>query len=298
MTGPAVPPTEDRNPRSAGLDRMETRRILELLNDEDRSVGVAVSRALPEIVRAADLAIEALAGGGRLVYCGAGSSGRIAALDAAELPPTFGIPADRVVAVVAGGNEALATAVEGAEDDALEAVACMRQLNIGAADCVFGITASGTTRFVLGGLGEAREQGARTALLTCLPKAPAGPWDCVISVDTGPEVLAGSTRLKAGTACKLVLNMISTAAMVRLGKVYDNLMVDVRATNEKLRRRAARIVETVSGAPPDRVRQALDACGGDAKIAIVSLRLGVETLEARRRLEDARGDLRRVLEGR
>jgi len=298
MTGPVVPPTEERNPRSAGLDRMETRRILEVLNDEDRSVGVAVSRAIPEIARAADLAADALAGGGRLLYVGAGTSGRLAALDAAEIPPTFGIEPDRVVAVVAGSPESLSGAVEGAEDDALDAVARVRQLCVGEPDCVVGVTASGTTRFVLGGLGEAREQGARTVLLTCTGRPPMAAWDCVITVETGPEVVAGSTRLKAGTATKLVLNMISTAAMVRLGAVYDNLMVGLRAGNDKLRRRASRIVEEVSGAPPDRARQALDACGGEIRTAVVLLRFGVEPAQARRRLQDAGGDLRRALEGR
>jgi N-acetylmuramic acid 6-phosphate etherase len=297
MAQPPVPPTEERNPRSAGLDRLPLRRILEILNDEDRTVGAAVARALPEIERATALAADALSAGGRLVYFGAGTSGRLAALDAAEIPPTFGLEPDRVVAVLAGGEAAMVRAVEGAEDDALEGVARVRDLSVGAGDCAVGVSASGTTRFVLGALGEARERGASSVLLTCGPRPAASPWHAVISLDTGPEVIAGSTRLKAGTATKMVLNMISTAAMVRLGKVHDNLMVDVRATNDKLRRRAARIVEAVAGVPGPRAREALEACGGEAKAAIVLLGKGVDAAEARRLLAAAGGDLRRVLEG-
>ena len=296
MSGPIVPPTEDRNPRTAGLDRMDTRRILEILNDEDRTVGVAVARALPEIGRVVDLAVEVLARGGRLVYLGAGSSGRLAALDAAEVPPTFGFPPDRVIAILAGGDAALLHAVEGAEDDALEAVARMRDIAVGPPDLVLGITASGTTRIVLGGLGEARERGATTALLTCGTRPPPGLWHVVVAVDTGPEVVAGSTRLKAGTAAKLVLNMVSTAAMVRLGRVYDNLMVDVAPTNDKLRRRAVRIVEAAAGVPADRAREALARCGGEVRAAVVSLRRGLGPEDARARLAAHGGDLRRALE--
>ncbi len=296
MAGPIVPPTEDRNPRSAGLDRLPMRRILEVLNDEDRSVGVAVSRAIPDIERADEHAFDALSRGGRLVYFGAGTSGRLAALDAAEIPPTFGMEAGRVVAVMAGGPGALQQAVEGAEDDALEGVARARDLAVGPADCVVGVTASGTTRFVLGALGEAREKGASTVLLTCGHRPGPGLWHAVIAVDTGPEAVAGSTRLKAGTATKMVLNMISTAAMVRLGRVHDNLMVGVVATNEKLRRRALRIVETVAGVPPARAREALDLCLGDTKAAIVHLVRGVDAAAARERLASRGGSLRRALE--
>jgi N-acetylmuramic acid 6-phosphate etherase len=296
MAGPAVPPTEDRNPRSADLDRLPLRRILEILNDEDRSVGVAVNRALADVERAAEHAFDALSRGGRLVYLGAGTSGRLASLDAAEIPPTFGFPAGRVLAIVAGGKEALDHAVEGAEDDALEGVARIRDIAAGPSDCVVGVTASGTTRFVLGALGEARERGATTVLLTCGTRPTSGLWHVVIALDTGPEVVAGSTRLKAGTATKMVLNMISTAAMVRLGRVHDNLMVDVVATNDKLRRRALRIVEAVAGVPPARAREALDLCGGEAKTAIVSLVRGLDAAAARERIRSRDGVLRRALE--
>jgi N-acetylmuramic acid 6-phosphate etherase len=296
MAGPSVPPTEERNPRSAGLDRMPLRRILEVLNDEDRTVGAAVSRAIPEIERTAALAVDALSRGGRLVYVGAGSSGRIAAMDAAEIPPTFGTDPNSVVAVVAGGAAALETAVEEAEDDALEGVARMREIGAGPADCVVGISASGTTRFVLGALGEARERGASAILLTCGVAPPQGLWHAVVHVETGSEVVTGSTRLKAGTATKMVLNMISTAAMVRLGKVHDNLMVDVRATNDKLRRRAARIVEAVAGVAPARAREALDRCGGETKTAVVVLVRGLDPAAARERIAARGGFLHRALE--
>jgi N-acetylmuramic acid 6-phosphate etherase len=296
MNGPPVPPTEERNPRSAGLDRLPLRRILEILSDEDRTVGVAVARALPDIERAADHAADALSRGGRLVYLGAGTSGRLAAMDAAEIPPTFGLEPDRVQAILAGGEEALARAVEGAEDDALEGVARLRDIAAGPSDCVIGVTASGTTRFVLGGLGEARERGAATVLLTCGPRPTGGLWHVVIALETGPEVIAGSTRLKAGTATKMVLNMISTAAMVRLGKVHDNLMVDVRASNDKLRRRAIRIVETLAGVASAPAREALDRCGGEAKTAVVHLLRRLDPAAARERLAAHGGILRRALE--
>ena len=296
MSGPYVPATEDRNPRSANLDLLPTRRVLEILSDEDRSVAVAVSRVLDEVGMAVEHAVGALERGGRLLYLGAGSSGRIAAMDAAEIPPTFGLAPERVVAVIAGGPVALMEAVEGAEDDALEAVALMRDFAVGPSDCVVGVTASGTTRFVLGGLGEARERGSSTVLLTCGARPAPGLWHVVIAVDTGPEVVTGSTRLKAGTAAKFVLNMISTAAMVRLGKVYDNLMVDVRATNEKLRRRAARIIEATTGVPPARAREALERCGGETKTAVVSLKRGLDPDAARALLERHDGNLRRALE--
>jgi N-acetylmuramic acid 6-phosphate etherase len=296
MAGPHIPPTEERNPRTADLDRMPLRRVLEILNDEDRSVGVAVSRAMADIERAAGHAVDALSRGGRLVYIGAGTSGRLAALDAAEIPPTFGLSPERVVAVMAGGAEALDHAVEGAEDDALEGVARARDLALGPSDCVVGVTASGTTRFVLGALGEARERGAATVLLTCGARPVSSLWHAVIAVETGPEVVAGSTRLKAGTATKMVLNMISTAAMVQLGKVHDNLMVDVVATNDKLRRRAQRIVETLAGVAPPKAREALDRCGGETKTAIVSLVRGLEPGAARERLAARGGILRRALE--
>lgn len=296
MNGSPVPPTEERNPRSEGLDRLEVRRILEVMNDEDRTVAGAVARALPSVERAVELAVDALRRGGRVVYVGAGTSGRLAVLDAAEIPPTFSLPSGRVAAVIAGGKEALVGAVEGAEDDALEAVGRMRDIGVGPSDCVVGVTASGTTRFVLGALGEARERGASTVLLTCGIPTSAHLWHAVILVETGPEVVAGSTRLKAGTATKMVLNMISTAAMVRLGKVHDNLMVDVRASNAKLAQRARRIVEAVAGASPEAARSALDDCDGEAKTAVVHLLRGLPPAAARSLLESRGGRLRDALE--
>lgn len=296
MAGPTIPPTEERNPRSAGLDLLETRAILEVMNAEDRTVAEAVGRVLESVARATDFAADALGRGGRLVYLGAGTSGRLAALDAAEVPPTFGLEPGRVLAIVAGGEEALSRAAEGAEDDALEAVARMRDLAVGPADCVVGVTASGSTRFVLGGLGEARERGAATVLLTCGAISSPGLWHAVVALETGPEVVTGSTRLKAGTATKMVLNMITTAAMVRLGRVHDNLMVDVRAANDKLRRRASRIVESLAGVPPERARAALESCDGEVKAAVVHLRRGLDPEASRALLRSRGGRLRAALE--
>ncbi len=296
MAGADVPPTERRNPRSSGLDRLDARAIAALMNSEDAGVPAAVAAALDDVARAVDLAAEALGRGGRLVYLGAGTSGRIASLDAAEVPPTFGLEPGRVVAVLAGGPEALTQAVEGAEDDALSAVADVRALDVGPSDCVVGVTASGTTRFVLGGLGECRERGASTVLVTCGGRPARSPWHVVIAVDTGPEVLAGSTRLKAGTATKLVLNMISTAAMVRLGRVYENLMVDLRATNAKLRRRAARILEEAAGLPAARAAELLAACGGELKTALVAARRSLPAADARAALARRGGSVRAALE--
>jgi len=295
MTGS---PTEDRNPRSEGLDRLDSLGIVKVLHGEDRRVADVVTVALPDVARAVDHAFDALDRGGRLVYFGAGTSGRLAQLDASEIPPTFGFPEDRVVAVIAGGPGALLRAVEGAEDDALEGVAAVRELGIGPSDCVVGITASGTTRFVLGALGEARERGASTVMFTCGPPPSPGLWHVVIHLETGPEAVAGSTRLKAGTATKMVLNMISTGAMVRLGRVHDNLMVEVRGGNAKLQHRAEGIVAQLAELPPAEARALLARCEGEVKTAVVAARRRVDPAEARALLEAGGGNLRRVLEGR
>jgi N-acetylmuramic acid 6-phosphate etherase len=291
-------PTEGRNPRSAGLDRLDSRSILAIMSEEDSRCAAAVAAALDDLARAADLAARALSGGGRLVYFGAGTSGRLAAGDAAELLPTFGLGPDRVFAVVAGGDAALRAPVEGAEDDAMEGVALVRDHGLGAGDCVVGVTASGSTRFVLGAMGEAREKGASTVLLTCGRPASPGLWDVCVVLDTGPEVVAGSTRLKAGTATKMALNMISTAAAARIGRVYDNLMVEVRCDNEKLRRRGAVIVHEATGVSPDAARRLLLQCGGEVKTAIVMARTGLDPETARARLAAHGGRLRETLEAR
>jgi N-acetylmuramic acid 6-phosphate etherase len=237
--------TEQPNPRTSDLDCLDTVQILERLNDEDQRVAVAVREALPQLAQAVELAVRCWRDGGRIILFGAGTSGRLATLDAAELGPTFGVSRDRYQARIAGGPSALHGSVEGAEDDEIGgASAADLQSN----DLAIGITASGRTPWVLGALAEARRRGAATAGIACVP-APtlAQLADVVVAVDTGPEAIGGSTRLKAGTAQKLLLNAFSTTLMVRLGKVYGNLMVDLRATNAKLRRRAVRLVEQAAG---------------------------------------------------
>lgn len=285
--------TEQINPRTADLDRLDTPGILERLNDEDQQVAPAVRQALPAIARAVDLAVERWRRGGRIVLFGAGTSGRLATLDAAELGPTFGVPPDRYLARIAGGPIALQRSVEGAEDDAADGARAAADLT--AEDLAFGLAASGRTPWVIAALEVARRRGAATVGLACVPDpALAGLVDVAIVVVTGPEAIAGSTRLKAGTAQKLVLNAFSTALMIRLGKVYGNLMVDVQATNEKLRRRAARLVERIAGVDRLTAERALTEAG-DVKTAIVTLRLGISVAEARARVQQADGQLRRAL---
>ncbi len=286
-------PTERINPGTSDLDRLDTLGVLERLNDEDRLVAVAVRAALPAVARAVDLAVEKWRSGGRIVLFGAGTSGRLALLDAAELGPTFGVPPDRYLARLAGGAKALQLPVEGAEDDRAGGEAAARDLS--PRDVAFGIAASGRTPWVLGAMCAARSQGATSVGLTASPGSPlTTAVDVSIVVDTGPEVIAGSTRLKAGTAQKLVLNSFSTALMVRLGKVYENLMIDVQVTNEKLRQRAVRLVERIAEVDRSRAEAALWAAG-DVKTAVVALRRNVTAPVARERLARADGNLRRVL---
>jgi N-acetylmuramic acid 6-phosphate etherase len=288
-------PTEQRNPRTLDIDRLGTLGVLERLNEEDRLVAPAVRMALPDLARAVDLALERWQGGGRVVLFGAGTSGRLAALDAAELGPTFGVPSKRYLARLAGGVGAFATAVEGAEDDVAAGRSAADDLSPD--DVAFGIAASGRTPWVLAALERARERGAATIGLACVPQpALAGFADVCIVVDTGAEPISGSTRMKAGTAQKLVLNAFSSTLMIRLGKVYSNLMVDVQATNEKLRRRAARLVQEAAGVDEPTARRALGESNGDVKQAIAMLRLGVSADDARERLLAAEGRLRRVLD--
>jgi N-acetylmuramic acid 6-phosphate etherase len=285
--------TEQQNPRTVGLERLDALGVLERLNDEDRTVAAAVRAALPHVARAVDLAFERWRRGGRIVLFGAGTSGRLALLDAAELPPTFGAPPERYVGRMAGGMAAFQRAVEGIEDDPAAGEAAAADLT--ADDLAFGIAASGRTPWVRGALVAAKRQGAATVALSCVPDPEIGVGaDVVVVVETGPEAIAGSTRLKAGTAQKLVMNGFSTALMVRLGKVYGNLMVDLRPTNQKLRRRATRLVERIAGV--DRVtaeRALLEA--GDLKTAVVALRLGLSVPQARARLEASEGILSRAL---
>jgi N-acetylmuramic acid 6-phosphate etherase len=286
--------TESRNPRSRRLDTLPTVRVVALLLDEDRRALLAAARERAAIARAARLAAEALAGGGDVVLLGAGSSGRLAVLEAAECPPTFGSDPSRIRAVMAGGRESVFLAREGAEDrgDAGRDEGAA----LGAKDLLLGISASSVTPFVRGALAAARRNGARTVLVTCAPSPGLRRLaDVVIAVRSGPEVLTGSTRLKAASATKAVLNAITTAAMVRLGKAYENLMVDLKPTSAKLVDRQRRIVAAATGLAAADVERLLADSGGEVKTAIVMGRLGVTPDVARARIEHAKGHVRRAL---
>ena len=288
--------TEQRNPRTMDLDTLDVPELLARINAEDRTVADAVARELPWIARAVDLVVLSFRAGGRLVYAGAGTSGRLGVLDASECPPTFGSDPDQVVGVIAGGYTAVVRAVEGAEDRREEGAKAVDDLGVGPDDTVVGIAASRRTPFVVAAIERARERGARTVYVTCTPREEFQlPVDVAICPVVGPEVLMGSTRMKAGTAQKLVLNMITTAAFVRMGKVYENMMVDLMATSQKLVERSRRTVMTVADVDYDRAAGAITAAGGSVKTAIVMLRLGCPRDEAERRLREANGFVRGAL---
>jgi N-acetylmuramic acid 6-phosphate etherase len=289
--------TERRNPRSRGLDRKTTLDLLRALNGEDARVASAVRRVLPQIARAVDAIAKAFRHGGRLFYVGAGTSGRLAVLDAAECPPTFGTPPKMVQAIIAGGARALRQAAEGAEDSAANGARDLRRAGVRPGDIVVGLSASGTTPYVLGALDFAGRRSLMTIGVTANPRSPlARRARIAIAPDTGPEAIAGSTRLKAGTAQKLVLNLLSTAAMVRLGRVYENSMVHVALTNNKLRRRGARILEEVAGVSLSAAEHALRQAGHDLPAALVMLKTGASARDARRMLAATGGNVRQVLE--
>jgi len=288
--------TEAANPATRDLDLLPVLEQARLMNAEDHRVPDAVAATLPAIASAVTRIAEALGRGGRLLYVGAGTSGRIAALDAAECPPTFGTDPEMVQAVLAGGPRAMVESVEGAEDDAAAGAREIDVRGVSPADVVIGIAASGETPFTVAAVRRARERGAWTAAVACNAGSTLeAACDLAIIPLVGPEVVAGSTRLKAGTAQKLVLNMLSTLAMVQLGKVYGNLMVDLRATNDKLRRRAARMVAAAASANEEQADAALDRAGGRVPVAIVMLRLGLDAAAAAERLARAGGSLRRAL---
>jgi N-acetylmuramic acid 6-phosphate etherase len=289
--------TEDSNPRTADLDTLPTAEILRRINAEDATVAGAVAKELPAIAAVVERVVKALDRGGRLIYAGAGTSGRLALLDAAECPPTYGTDPSRVQGLLAGGPMAMTTSVEAAEDDEAQGAREIDALGAGVDDVVVGVAASGRTPYVVGALRRARSRGACAVALVGNSDGPvAAVAELVIAPRTGPEAVTGSTRMKAGTAQKMVLNMISTAAMVRTGHTYGNLMVDVQASNSKLRDRARRIVVQATGASPDEAAKALSAAGGHAKTAIVMLRAGVGAQEARARLEQAGGWVRQAIE--
>jgi N-acetylmuramic acid 6-phosphate etherase len=298
---PARPPldarlTEQRNPRSLRIDQLSALEIVDVINAEDRLVAPAVSEERLRIARAIDLVVDCLGRGGRLIYVGAGTSGRLGVLDASEMPPTFRTDPEMVQGVMAGGFEALLRAQEGAEDHPEDGAAAMDERDVKPEDFVLGIAASGTTPFVHGALKRARERGARTGFLLCTYPSEEllQAHDVVIAPLVGPEVITGSTRMKAGTATKMVLNMISTGAMVKLGKVHGNLMVDLQVTCQKLQDRGERILMETLGVERDEAERLLDASGGHVKTAIVMHRLGVDAEAARQRLEEAGGSIAAV----
>ncbi|MBD8454348.1 N-acetylmuramic acid 6-phosphate etherase [Serratia rubidaea] len=288
--------SETRNPETMTLDEMSTLEMVTCFNREDRKVPQAIAAVLPEIAQAVDLAASALRAGGRLIYLGAGTSGRLGVLDASECPPTFGVPHGVVVGLIAGGPEAMFKAVEGAEDDAALGERDLQDLALTPADMVVGLAASGRTPYVIGALRYARQLGCPTVAISCNPGSPiAAEAQVAISPVVGPEALTGSTRMKSGTAQKLVLNMISTGAMVKWGKVYQNLMVDVKATNVKLVDRACRIVVEATGAERSQAEAALAQTDFEVKPAILMLLAGVSAEEAQRRLQVHHGYLRAAL---
>jgi N-acetylmuramic acid 6-phosphate etherase len=288
--------TERRNPRSRGLDRKSTLEILRALNREDARVAPAVRRELPKIARAVDAIAKAFRRGGRLFYVGAGTSGRLAVLDAAECPPTFGTPPGMVRAMIAGGARSLGHASEEAEDSAANGARDLRRAGVKRPDVVVGLSASGTTPYVLGALDFAKRRGLLTIGVTANPRSLlARRAHIAIAPDTGPEAITGSTRLKAGTAQKLVLNLLSTAAMVRLGRVYENWMVHVALTNQKLRRRGAQVLEEAAGVSASAAEHALRQAGHNLPTALVMLKTGAGAREARRWLAAAGGNVREAL---
>lgn len=288
--------TEQRLAESLRLDSMSAEEIVELMHAQDRVAVEAVGRVQEAVARGVELIVKAFKSGGRLIYIGAGTSGRLGVLDASECPPTFGSDPQMVQGIIAGGPSAMFQAQEGVEDDSEAGAAALDERNVGPSDVVVGIAAGGTTPFVHGALRRARERGTKTIFLTCVePFAEEPEVDVVIRPLVGPEVLSGSTRLKAGTATKLVLNMLTTAAMVHLGKCYENLMVDLRATNQKLWDRGARIIATVTGLDRQQAMALLQKAEGHVKSAIVMHRWSIDLPEARRRLEQHDGSLRKAL---
>ena len=295
---PAKPPldarlTEQRNPRSMRIDQLSALEIVDLINAEDRLVAAAVSEERQQIARAIDLVVECFRQGGRLIYVGAGTSGRLGVLDASEMPPTYRTDPDMVQGVMAGGYEALLRAQEGAEDIPEDGAAAMDERKVDRRDFVLGIAASGTTPYVHGALRRARELGARTGFLLCTYPSEEllQTHDVVIAPLVGPEVVTGSTRMKAGTATKMILNTISTGAMVKTGKVYGNLMVDLQVTCQKLQDRGERILMDTLAVDREEATRLLDASGGHVKTAIVMARLGVGLEEAQRQLEKSGGSI-------
>jgi N-acetylmuramic acid 6-phosphate etherase len=289
--------TEQRNPRTAGIDALSIPEILDVLNKEDAAIAGAVGAEKPKIARAVNLLVDRVSKGGRMLFVGAGTSGRLGVLEAAELPPTFNTPSQLAQAIMAGGPECVWASKEGAEDDAADGARQLRIRAVHALDVVVGITASGITPFVLGALAEARKKGAARILVSCNRRGvPRDAADVHIAPVVGPEVISGSTRLRAGTATKMVLNLLTVTTMIRLGKVYENLMVDLQTRSDKLVARAKRIVSTLTGLPDADASRVLKKAGGSAKVAIVMERRKLSREDALALLEKHGGMLRGALE--
>lgn len=288
--------TEQQNPRSRGLDRKSTREILHILNGEDARVASAVRRELPRIAKAVDAMVHAISNGGRLIYIGAGTSGRMAVLDAAECPPTFGTDPSMVQAIIAGGERALRFATEDAEDFSSAGARDLRRAKVSKKDVVVGVSASGSTPYVVGAIAFAKKRRIVTVGITSNPRSPLAKLaDIPVVVKTGPEAVTGSTRMKAGTAQKMVLNLLSTAAMVRMGRVYDNWMMHVALTNAKLRRRGAEILQDAAGVDASTAEHALRQAKHKLPVALIMLRSGVNAVDATKALVAAKGNVREAL---
>ena len=288
--------TEARNPATLDIDTLSTLEIVTKINREDQAVAEAVAKELPNVAKAVDWIVESIRRGGRLIYIGAGTSGRLGILDASECPPTYGTPPELVQGLIAGGLEAVFRSIEGAEDSLTQAAEDLKNKQLSAADTVIGIAASGRTPYVIGGLQYAKTLGCRTVAVTCSPNSEMeATAELTICAQVGPEVIMGSTRMKAGTAQKLVLNMLTTATMIRVGKVYSNLMVDVQATNSKLVERGKRIVMLATGVDRQTAERALGEANGSAKVAITALLGNMSTEQAKAALSATDGFVAKAL---
>jgi len=292
-------PTEQRNPKSMDIDARSTMEILKIINDEDKTIPFAVEQELPYIAEAVEIIVSALKNGGRLLYFGAGTSGRLGVVDASECPPTFGTPFGMIDGYIAGGREAMFRAQEGAEDYEENGAKDVLSAKVTAKDVVCGIAASRRTPYVVGAVKKAKALGAKTLFITCNPRKQFDikEVDVAMCPYVGPEVVMGSTRMKSGTAQKLVLNMLTTTAMIRMGKIYENMMIDLQMTNKKLVERSKRIVMTITGLPYDEAADYLTLAGGHVKTALVIILAGVSADEAKSRLEKADGFVRKAIEG-
>ena len=288
--------TERRNPRSVDIDLLPTERILKIINAEDALVANVVAAAIPQIAKTVEMAAESIRSEGRVIYVGAGTSGRLAAVDAAEIPSTFSTPPEWVQAVIAGGAKAFTAALEGTEDDRKSAAADLKPKKLTKDDLVIGVAASGNTPYTLASLEFAKSKGAKTVAVVCVENSPMSKTaDLTILTLVGPEVVTGSTRMKAGTAQKLVLNMISTATMIRLGMTYSNWMINVCMTNNKLRERGMHILQEILGVQPDEAARLTKSSGSNLKVAVIMGAIGCTREEAEKRLNDAKGNLRGVI---